>query len=160
MAWKLKTPCSHTCSEYWLMLLSLWLWQVAGYMRLKISDIVWDGLGGLHLSVNRNVQFSVAEKTFKYLLYVVKSIHTYHLVMAVIRWTCDPSPVFPVRQSPRGSWGQWSLPRPGSCPPCCHWPRRQQQQCQRWGSRRRGPGSSPHWTTSRKWSIAGWTGCR
>merc|ERR1719360_129739 len=33
------------------MLGCLWLRQVAGYTWLKISDIVWDGLGGLHLSV-------------------------------------------------------------------------------------------------------------
>ena len=104
--------------------------------------------------------FLLLKKHLCFYLRLVKSSggsYTYYLVMAFIRWTCDPSPV---RQSPRGSWGRWSQPRPGFCPRGYRWPRRRQRRCRRWGSRMWVPGSSRHWTTSRRWSTAGWTGCR
>ena len=165
-AWKL--PFSHL---FGILVDARRLVAVAGGGLHAVKNIGyclrWSGR--LAFVGNRNVQFSVAENQnmFNDILRAVwrnqcfLALLTYYLVMAVIRWTCGPSPVCPaVRWSPRCSWGRWSRPRPGSCPPCCRWPRRQLRRCRRWGSRRWGPGSSPRWTTSRRWSTAGWTGCR
>ena len=72
-----------------------------------------------------------------------------------------------------GSWDLWFLPGPGSFRLCYHWQQPQLRQCQHsesrsWepeirmfqtkiDSKSDVPENSPHWTTSHRWSIVGWT---